>query len=166
MVGMKISVRPNGRKLFAKLLLAYFLFMLALPFAVSIASAAHDPSHKVVEIDIAARNYAYDPERIIVREGDHVRFKVRTVDVAHGFFLDGYDINEEIFPGEEIVIDFIADKVGKFSIRCSVTCGPFHPYMKGELIVEGEFGNSPFLGSLVLTIVVAGLTIAYVQRKE
>jgi cytochrome c oxidase subunit 2 len=149
----------------AKLFLGYFLFMLALPLASLAASAAHVPDHPPREIEITARNYAYDPERIVVKQGEHVKLIIRTVDVGHGFYLDGYDIDEEILPDEEVIIEFVADKEGKFAIRCSVTCGPFHPYMKAELIVEGEIGNTPFLGSLVLTLVVAGLTVAYLRRR-
>jgi cytochrome c oxidase subunit 2 len=147
-----------------KLLLVYFFIILALPLASTIVHATHDPSH-VVEIEITARNYAYDPERIVVKQGDYIRLNVRTVDVGHGLYLDGYDIDEEILPDEEVTIEFVADKEGKFAIRCSVTCGPFHPYMKAELIVEGEFGNTPFLGSLVLTLVVAGITVAYLGKR-
>ncbi|MFQ5909884.1 MAG: cupredoxin domain-containing protein [Thermoplasmata archaeon] len=149
----------------AKLLLMYFLFLLALQLVTVTASADHAPQHITKEIEITARNYAYDPERVIVHEGDHVRLIIRSVDVAHGFFLDGYGINEEIFPDDEVVIEFVADKVGKFAYRCSVTCGPFHPYMKGELIVEGELGNHIFLGSLILTLLLAGLTIGYLGTK-
>ncbi|MFQ5884367.1 MAG: hypothetical protein ACE5IO_04630, partial [Thermoplasmata archaeon] len=87
------SMHSRSTNLPAKLLLIYFLFLLALPLVTAVASAGHAPGHRMVEIEVTARNYAYDPERIIVREGDHVRLRIRTVDVAHGFFLDGYDIN-------------------------------------------------------------------------
>lgn len=162
---MRTSGKSPG-SLSAKLLLAFFILTLALSVIIPVVSAVHGREHKIVDIEITARNYAYNPERIVVRAGDHVRLHVRTVDVAHGFYLDGFDINEEILPDEEVVIEFIADKVGKFAIRCSVTCGPFHPYMKGELIVEAEYGNYVFFGSIVLTIVVAGSTVAYLERKK
>lgn len=159
------GIRSKGPEIAAKLILGYFLFILALPLASVVVSADHVSEPSAREIEITARNYAYDPERIVVKLGEHIRLKVRTVDVGHGFYLDGYDINEEILPDEEVVIEFVATKEGKFAIRCSVTCGPFHPYMKAELIVEGEIGNTPFLGSLVLTLVVAGLTVAYLGKK-
>jgi cytochrome c oxidase subunit 2 len=159
------SIRSKSIETAAKLILGYFFFILALPLASMAVSAGHVSEHQVREIDITARNYAYDPERIVVKQGEHIILKVRTVDVGHGFYLDGYAIDEEVLPDEEVIIEFLAEKEGKFAIRCSVTCGPFHPYMKAELIVEGEIGNTPFLGSLVLTLVVAGLTVAYLGKK-
>jgi cytochrome c oxidase subunit 2 len=159
------GISTKGTVIATKLILGYFIIMLALSLASTVVSAGHAVEHTPREIEITARNYAYDPERIVVKQGEHIRLKVRTVDVGHGFYLDGYDIDEEILPDEEVIIEFTADKEGKFAIRCSVTCGPFHPYMKAELIVEGEIGNTPFLGSLVLTLVVAGLTVAYLGKK-
>jgi len=114
---------------------------------------------------IKARRYAYDPPRIIVHKGDEVHIKLSSMDVIHGFFLEGYDIDAQIEPGKlgfklrhpsqteefsevnEIV--FTAKKSGKYRYRCSHTCGTMHPFMQGELIVEPNYFFLAGMGSCV-----------------
>ena len=100
---------------------------------------------------ILARKYAYDPQVIHVNRGDTVRLHFASLDVVHGFYLEGHDLNVTIRPmqsavevsrpsrpgrsepSEEVV--FRADQEGKFRYRCSHTCGFMHPFMLGEMIV-------------------------------
>lgn len=113
------------------------------------------------DFDIKARQYSFDPPRIIVNKGDEIHIRLASLDVLHGFFLEGHDINALIEPGkqgfklrhpskgedyadaEEIV--FTANRTGKFRYRCSHTCGAMHPFMQGEMIVKP---NYPFLASV------------------
>jgi ferredoxin len=82
--------------------------------------------------------------------------------VTHGFLLDGYPV-EFIIKQQGInylkytweddegkrqtdwdkvsEIEFVADKAGKFTFRCTQTCGNLHPFMTGELIVRP---NTPY----------------------
>jgi heme/copper-type cytochrome/quinol oxidase subunit 2 len=55
--------------------------------------------------------------------------------VAHGLYLDGYDISVEADPGQTGTLTFVADRRGSFRFRCSVTCGAMHPFMIGKLAV-------------------------------
>ena len=113
------------------------------------------------DFDIKARQYSFDPPRIIVNKGDEIHIRLASLDVLHGFFLEGHDINALIEPGkpgfklrhpskdegyadaEEIV--FTANRAGKFRYRCSHTCGAMHPFMQGEMIVRP---NYPFLAGV------------------
>ena len=54
-----------------------------------------------------------------VKKGDKVRLKVTNTKGVHDFVLDEYSISEETPAGEEIVIEFTADKVGEFTYYCS-----------------------------------------------
>jgi cytochrome c oxidase subunit 2 len=126
------------------------------------------------EFFIKARQYAYDPPKITVNKGDEVHIRLASLDVVHGFFLEGHDIDAQIEPGvrkfklrhpsegkefadvDELV--FTAERPGKFRYRCSHTCGTLHPFMQGELIVRP---NYPFLvacggtvGILISTLLV------------
>lgn len=121
------------------------------------------PQERVFSIE--ARRYAYNPAIIRVNRGDKIVLKLRSKDVTHGFFLEGYDIDAKIraqYPyfwvrhpskhddyeqAEEI--SFIADKPGKFRYRCSVTCGSFHPFMQGEFIVEPNFAYAASIGMVL-----------------
>lgn len=130
---------------------------------------------------IKARQYAFDPPRIIVDRGDEIHIRLSSLDVVHGFFLEGYDINALVEPGqlafklrhpsqgktyaptEEIV--FIASRSGKFRYRCSHTCGSLHPFMQGELIVRP---NYPFLGAVggAVGLFIATFVLLFVVAKN
>lgn len=130
-------------------------------------------------ITIVARQYAYDPPVLHFHRGDTVHIKLVSEDVVHGFFLEGYDIDAEVYPGktrfsmrhpsqgkdwkwvEEIV--FVAEKTGKFRYRCSHTCGYLHPFMLGEMFVEPNRLLPVSLG-LVGASLLAGLVLVWPIR--
>jgi heme/copper-type cytochrome/quinol oxidase subunit 2 len=127
-------------------------------------------------IKMTARQYAFDPPVLRVNKGDTVRLRITSLDVVHGMYLEAFDINVLIVPDspylelthpshpeeppekvEEVV--FVADKTGKFRLRCSHTCGPLHPFMQGELVVAPNrllgAGAGGFVGLLLATTLVA-----------
>ena len=91
---------------------------------------------KVVEVQMTAKQWEFDPSTIEVNKGDHVKLTVESIDVKHGFNLPEFGINEELEPGKSVVIEFDATKEGEFQFICSVFCGDGHPQMKGNLIVR------------------------------
>ena len=118
-------------------------------------------SPTTIELTIKARQYAFDPPVLRVNYGDTLRIKLVSLDVTHGFFLEGYDIDAKVnaqrntfmfrhpSEGEDWTevkdFVFVADRRGKFRYRCSQTCGSLHPFMQGELIVEP---NIPFYAGI------------------
>ncbi|MBI2875015.1 MAG: cupredoxin domain-containing protein, partial [Firmicutes bacterium] len=98
------------------------------------AAASVEPTTR--DITIEAKRFNYSPGVITVNKGDLVRLHLLSTDVSHGFYLDGYELNVHLEKDQEKVVEFIADKPGRFSFRCSVTCGPFHPYMVGWLRIR------------------------------
>ena len=135
-----------------------------------------------VDITISARRYAFEPSKIRVNKGDKVSINLVTKDVTHGFYLEGYDIEAKVVPGDSSEysklllrhpsehgdyqevnrIEFTADKPGKFRYRCSVTCGYMHPFMLGEMVVVP---NYPFWGGVGLTVGIAISALIYYRRK-
>jgi heme/copper-type cytochrome/quinol oxidase subunit 2 len=93
------------------------------------------------DLRIAANQYNFSPGVISVNQGDQVTIELVSVDVVHGLYLDGYDLEVTADPGQSTSLRFIADKSGTFRFRCSVTCGPLHPFMIGKLKV----GNNTLL---------------------
>lgn len=93
------------------------------------------------ELRIAASQYEFGPAVIAVNQGDRVTIELVSTDVVHGLYLDGYDLEVTADPGQTASLSFIADKSGAFRFRCSVTCGPLHPFMIGKLKV----GNNTLL---------------------
>jgi ABC-type Fe3+-hydroxamate transport system substrate-binding protein len=55
-------------------------------------------------------------DTISVRVGETVRFEVEA-DVADEVHIHGYDLSFETIPGEEILIEFVADATGIFEVE-------------------------------------------------
>jgi len=68
------------------------------------------PAPKVMEFEMDARRFAFEPGTITVSKGDTVRLKITSSDVTHGIIIDGYDIDENLPSGEEVIVEFVAEK--------------------------------------------------------
>lgn len=93
------------------------------------------------DVKVASFQFGFTPNVIRVNLGDEVVIKLSSKDVSHGFYLDGYGIQEKVDPGQAKEIRFTADRAGTYRFRCAVTCGSLHPFMIGQLVVEP---NVPF----------------------
>jgi plastocyanin/ferredoxin len=144
----------------------------AAPLLVIQPAARSDVAER--EITIRARQYSFEPHRIVVDAGDTIRLRLVSEDVVHGLYLEGHDLEAEVRPGklafkvrrpsvdepyEEVEeIELVAARPGKYRYRCSITCGTLHPFMQGELVVRP---NVPFqtgaAGALGVTAIVFGL---------
>jgi heme/copper-type cytochrome/quinol oxidase subunit 2 len=143
-----------------------FIATLAVPLLAHLLPRS--PQTRVVQLK--AHKYGYSPARIFVNRGDTLVFKPTSTDVTHGFLLDGYDV-EFIIKQEGIAflkyiwqdeageshtdwdkvreVKLTADRAGKFSFRCTQTCGNLHPFMTGELIVGP---NTAYSAAVALSI--------------
>jgi heme/copper-type cytochrome/quinol oxidase subunit 2 len=104
------------------------------------------------EITLDVTQYEYTPGRVRVNQGDRVVITLTASDVVHGFYLDGYGLERRVEPGVAQQIVFTADRAGKFRYRCSVSCGPLHPFMIGELVVAS---NTPYWRASAMVLVAA-----------
>lgn len=95
-----------------------------------------EPESPVHEIRMTAKKYRYNPREIRVKQGERVRLIITALDRKHGFRLKELGINTELEKGKETVVEFVAERAGKFKFKCSVRCGWGHFRMKGKLIVE------------------------------
>jgi polyferredoxin/plastocyanin len=117
-------------------------------------------------IEVSVKRFGYDPSIITVREGETVVIKLSSEDVTHGFYLYDYGMTASVDPGETEIIGFVADKAGRFSFRCSVTCGWLHPYEYGYLRVLPNRRYHAGIG--LIAIVAAGslLMATRTRRRE
>ncbi len=122
-----------------------------------LASVSEPTTHEII---ISANQFSYNPPIVRVNRGDKVIFTLQSTDVVHGFYLDGYEIQQEFAPGSTETVEFIANNEGKFRFRCSVVCGELHPFMIGELIVQP---NSPFVISLKISGVALLVTLLFIR---
>lgn len=88
------------------------------------------------EVRMVARQFAWDPPAVRVKKGERVRLVLTSRDVTHGLAILEYNINRQIPPGQEVVVEFTATREGKFSMFCTVFCGADHAGHKGLLVVE------------------------------
>jgi len=146
-----LVLRPATRlRLIAATFALLALTFLVVPFGNETSSA-----ERTVHID--ATQFEFEPGRIHVNQGDRVVIKLTASDVVHGFYLDGYGIERRVEPGVMQEITFVANKAGKFRYRCAVSCGPLHPFMIGELVVNA---NTPYWRALgVVLSALAGMLV-------
>lgn len=139
------------------------LVLIIILFASSPLALAQQEETKERVITIEASRFSYKPEIIEVNEGDKVTIRFISTDVHHGLFIDGYELSTDTKPGEEGNITFVADRTGKFAMRCSVTCGPFHPYMISYLKVKPDYR---LFTSIYLALIVFIVSILFVSRRQ
>ena len=144
----------RGRLLSLLLFAGLALAVLLLPVPFAAAPVTH-------QLTMTADQFAFDPPVLRVNRGDRVLLTLQATDVVHGFYLDGYAIETRVEPGVSQQVEFVADQVGKFRYRCSVSCGTLHPFMIGELIVGP---NLIFIRAVGLTLVVLAATLFYLRR--
>src|SRR3989344_1497102 len=100
------------------------------------ADVSDNAAAEVSEFSIVAKNWEFDPAEITVNKGDTVRLLITSVDVDHGFAIPEFGVSEKLSPGEEVTVEFVADKTGEFTFFCNVFCGSGHQEMRGRLIVQ------------------------------
>jgi cytochrome c oxidase subunit 2 len=86
-------------------------------------------------VKVEAKKYEFNPNPIVVRQGEKVRLEVTSTDVKHGLAISAYKIDRKLEPNKTEVIEFTADQSGSFPTHCSVFCGMGHMSMSGELVV-------------------------------
>jgi nitrous-oxide reductase len=95
--------------------------------------------NKVTVYMTATRSH-FTPEHVKVKEGDHVVWKIASVerseDATHGFSLPGYNVNLSLEPGEAATFEFKASKAGVYTWYCSEFCSALHLEMMGYFLVE------------------------------
>jgi heme/copper-type cytochrome/quinol oxidase subunit 2 len=152
------TLTNNRRKLLiAGLTLVLTLAALLLP-APGLASA---PQSRTIEITV--RTFAFEPSMLAVQAGDTVTIHLESLDAQHGFSIDGYPVDIHAEPGKSTQVTFVADRSGKFKFRCSVTCGPLHPFMAGELIITPDW---LWARAAVAALIAAAGTAAFFWIRE
>ena len=141
----------------------YVLLFLVLAVAILVVPLPTTSEATTHEFDLDATKFEFAPGRVHVTQGDRVIFNLTASDVVHGFYLDGYGLEQRIEPGITERIEFTADKAGKFRYRCSVNCGTLHPFMIGELVVES---NTPFWRAVGLILIAVAGMLVYLWKSE
>ncbi len=106
------------------------------------APAAED-AVPVLKVKIYAGNWSWQPDRIRVRQGTRVILEIENRDAPHAFLLKAYRLKVHLPQDKTTMVEFMADKPGKFTWRCGRPCGNGCPKMRGtlEVLDPGEAGS-------------------------
>lgn len=119
------------------------LALILIIFCAGICFATNEPESSAQnEIKVVMKKYEFVPKTITVRKGEKVRLAVTSEDVAHGFAVEEFGIDQNVPARQTKIIEFTPEKEGKFVVYCSVFCGEGHPEMTGELVVTSARAQS------------------------
>ena len=87
-------------------------------------------------IQVRARRFLFDPDKILLRRGEVVTIEFISLDVPMGFNAPDFEMRSDILPGVTTRLRFTPDKVGEFPFHCDIFCGSGHETMAGTLVVS------------------------------
>jgi cytochrome c oxidase subunit 2 len=113
------------------------LSLLATVLLAAAVTTGDAPALEAKTFEITASKFKFEPGTIEVNEGDHVVLKIHSADTVHGLAVKEFKARVKVpKTGQEVTLEFVADKPGTFKISCSEYCGGGHSGMKGVLIVH------------------------------
>jgi cytochrome c oxidase subunit II len=68
--------------------------------------------------------------------GKSVKLQMKAIDVLHAFWLPQFRIKQDVMPGLDSELQFIATKTGTYPVFCAELCGSYHGSMRTQIIVE------------------------------
>ncbi len=89
----------------------------------------------IVPDDPAGRDDIVGLNTLTVPAGRPVELHLRSKDVIHSFFMPVLRIKQDMVPGMEIPLWFLAEKPGSYEVACAELCGLGHYRMRGTLQV-------------------------------
>ena len=85
---------------------------------------------------VTAQRYSFEPATLEVHQGDVVGVTIQSADIPHSFTIDEYRISKRAGADAGVTVEFLADRVGSFTIYCSLTAEEGCRSMQGVLIVR------------------------------
>lgn len=108
--------------------------------AVKVGDERVERNGNTVEVFMTAIRSHFNPERVTVKEGDHVIWHITNIesahDATHGFQLGGLNLSLSIEPGESTTFEFDATNAGTYPYYCTEFCSALHLEMAGYMLVE------------------------------
>jgi cytochrome c oxidase subunit 2 len=68
--------------------------------------------------------------------GKSIKLQMKAVDVLHAFWLPQFRIKQDVMPGLDSELQFVATKTGTYPVFCAELCGSYHGSMRTQIIVE------------------------------
>lgn len=89
------------------------------------------------DVYLIARLWAWWPI-LELEKGKSYRLHLSSMDYLHGFSLQPANINLEVIPGYEMVVNVTPNEAGSFSVICNEFCGIGHHKMASKLYVVNK----------------------------
>jgi cytochrome c oxidase subunit II len=108
-------------------------------------AGAEDPIDLIVNVTGMQFAWLFEyPEQgittgeLYIPEGKRIRLKMKAVDVIHSFWVPQFRLKQDVIPGEETRLQFIATKLGTYPVFCAELCGSYHGGMRTTAVVQSE----------------------------
>lgn len=85
---------------------------------------------------IIGRAWSFMPAELTVPAGAEITFVATTVDVIHGFNIEGTRLNMMLIPGQISRNTYTFKEPGEYLMICHEYCGLGHHTMAGKIIVQ------------------------------
>ncbi len=90
------------------------------------------------DVYMVARMWFFDPGEIRVPPGAEIALYVSALDVTHGVYIEGTNVNLMAVPGAVNYARFRLDREGEYRVFCHEYCGLGHQNMAGKIVVTKE----------------------------
>jgi cytochrome c oxidase subunit II len=104
--------------------------------AAALLAPTPSPAAEERVVEISARRFEFTPATITLQRGQPVVLRLRTQDVAHGFYMKALGIDTTIEPGKVTDVPLTPTAAGRFVTICDHFCGAGHGNMKLTILVE------------------------------
>jgi cytochrome c oxidase subunit II len=102
-----------------------------------------DAPEGAIEIESLARmwnwNFVYEngkvTDTLYVPQGEPVKLNLKAQDVIHSLYIPAFRIKQDMVPGKDAMMWFIANQPGEYDLFCAEYCGLRHAYMATSVVV-------------------------------
>jgi cytochrome c oxidase subunit II len=70
--------------------------------------------------------------------GKDIQINLTAQDVIHSFWIPPFRIKQDVMPGINSQLRFVATKTGTFPIVCAELCGSYHGGMRSQIVVQKQ----------------------------
>jgi cytochrome c oxidase subunit II len=68
--------------------------------------------------------------------GQKIKLQMKAVDVLHAFWVPQFRLKQDVMPGLDSELQFVATKAGTYPVFCAELCGSYHGSMRTQIVVE------------------------------
>jgi cytochrome c oxidase subunit 2 len=87
-------------------------------------------------VHVAASNFKWTLDKTTFKAGQPIEFVLEGKESAHGFSIDGTNVNQTIVAGETKTVTWTPPQPGTYTIRCNLFCGSGHANMYTTFTVQ------------------------------